>query len=107
MGASWPWLFLGPSAPSFLLLTFSESGSNCALQRHTLQMILMADKDQELPILLPEGAAWGSEPLPALSRPQEIVLGHTWVGPTLTNPLSVYSQKVTAKKVASVRYLWS
>ena len=61
-------------------------------------MTLMADKDHELPILLLEGAAWGSEPLPALSRPQEIMLGHMCVGPTVANPLPVYSQKVTARK---------
>ena len=42
-------------------------------------MTLVTDKDHELPILL-EGAAWGSEHLPALSLPQESMLEHMWVG---------------------------
>lgn len=57
----------------------------------------MVDKDHELPSLLPEGAAWGSEPLLALFHPQEIMLGHTWVGPMVVNLLPVYSQKVKAE----------
>lgn len=57
----------------------------------------MVDKDHELPILLPEGAALGSEPLPALFHPQEIMLGHVGGANGREPTASVFSKSKSRK----------